>query len=337
MNADTPRGADPRPVATTAAEARPVSDEPRPSGMTQTLAPPVSPEHDPRESFASQRSRISRRRRTNLLMTVVLAAVVGLAIAILLWVLGYVAAQGLKYLGPQFLTQTPPGNPSDGGGGFVNGIIGSLIVVGIAAGIAIPVGIGGAIYLNEFGGLMAKVARFLTDVLVGIPTIVTGAFVYAIWVIHFGFSGLAGSVALTLVMLPLIVRTTEEMLRLVPNELREAGLALGLSKSRTTMSIVLPTAVSGIITGCMLAIARAMGETAPLLLTALGNDLFIETNPTHRMSTLSLQVFGNAITGFRAAQGRAWAGALTLVILVLLFTAIARIAGQRSKVSGGTP
>ena len=136
-------------------------------------------------------------------------------------------------------------------------------------------------------------------------------------------------------MLPLVIRSTEEMLRLVPRELREASFALGASKTRTIMSIVLPTASSGIITGVMLAFARAMGETAPLLLTALGNDLFIELNPTKRMSTLSLQIFGNAITGYKAAQARAWAGALTLVAIVLLFTLAARWIASRSSVGRG--
>lgn len=276
-----------------------------------------------------------RRRRRNLTMTIVLASVMALAIAVLLWVLLYVAAQGFKYLGPQFLFQTPPGNPASGGGGFANGIIGSLIVVGLAAAIAIPLGIAAAVYQNEYGGRIAAVSRFLTDVLVGIPTIVTGAFVYALWVTRFGFSGLAGAIALALVMLPLIIRASEEMLRLVAVDLREASLALGVSRARTIWSIVLPSALSGIITGVMLAIARAMGETAPLLLTALGNDLFVETHPTKRMSTLSLQVFGNAITGFKSAQDRAWAGALTLIILVLAFTVIARLVGRRTTVRGG--
>jgi phosphate transport system permease protein len=195
-----------------------------------------------------------------------------------------------------------------------------------------PVGIAAAIYLVEYGGQLARVTRFLTDILVGVPTIVTGALVYAMWVVFFGFSGIAGGIALGLVMLPLVIRSTEEMLRLVPRELREASLALGASKARTIMSIVLPTASSGIITGVMLAFARAMGETAPLLLTALGNDLFIELNPTKRMSTLSLQIFGNAITGYKAAQARAWAGALTLVAMVLLFTLAARWIASRTSV-----
>lgn len=276
-----------------------------------------------------------RRKATNLVMTTLLAVVMAATIAVLIWVLVYVAGQGLKYLGPEFLTQTPPGNPSAPGGGFVNGIIGSLIVTGIATALSVPIGIAAAIYLVEYGGRLARTARFLADVLVGIPTIVTGAFVYAIWVIFFGFSGIAGGIALGLVMLPLVVRTSEEMLRLVPRELREASLALGITKARTILRVVLPTASSGVITGIMLAIARAMGETAPLLLTALGNDLFIETNPTHRMSTLSLQIFGNAITGFKAAQARAWAGALTLVVLVLLFTIAARLIARRSAIASG--
>jgi phosphate transport system permease protein len=259
-------------------------------------------------------------------MTLVMAGV----LALLLWVLSYVAIKGFKFLGPQFVTQTPPGNPSEAGGGFANGIVGSLIIVGLATAFSVPVGIGAAVYLNEYGrSRAAGIVRFLSDVLVGIPSIVTGAFIYALWVTRYGFSGYAGSMALAIVMLPLIIRASEEMLRLVPDDLREASLALGVTKSRTIMSVVLPAASSGIITGVMLAVARAMGETAPLLLTALGNDLFMETNPGHRMSALSLQIFNNAITGYRTAQARAWAGALTLVGIVLLFTVIARIISRR--------
>ena len=273
-----------------------------------------------------------RRQIINLLMHAVLLLVMMATVGVLVWVLAYVAGQGLKYLGPEFLSQTPPGNPSQPGGGFLNGIIGSLIVTGIATLLSMPVGIAAAIYLVEYGGRLARVTRFLTDILVGVPTIVTGALVYAMWVVFFGFSGIAGGIALGLVMLPLVIRSTEEMLRLVPRELREASLALGASKAGTIMSIVIPTASSGIITGVMLAFARAMGETAPLLLTALGNDLFIELNPTKRMSTLSLQIFSNAITGYKAAQARAWAGALTLVAIVLIFTLAARWIASRTSV-----
>ena len=131
-------------------------------------------------------------------------------------------------------------------------------------------------------------------------------------------------------MFPLVIRASEEMLRLVPNEHRKASLALGTGRAKTTIFVVLPIALSGITTGVMLAVARAMGETAPLLLTALGNDLFLQTNPGERMSTLSLQIFGNAITGFQEAQARAWGGALTLIGIVLVFTVVARLAGRRS-------
>jgi phosphate transport system permease protein len=282
--------------------------------------------------ISSPSSGTARRRAVNLAMTALLTAVMAATLAVLLWVLYYVAKQGLQYLGPEFLTNTPPGNPSQAGGGFLNGIIGSLIIVGIATVMAVPTGVLAAVYIAEFGGPFARVTAFLTDVLVGIPTIVTGAFIYAIWVTHFGFSGFAGSLALALVMLPLVIRTTLEMLRLVPAALREASLALGVTRARTITRVVLPTALAGITTGVMLAVARALGETAPLLLTTLGNDLFTEYNPTKRMSTLSLQIFGNAISGFKAGQARAWAGSLTLVALVLIFTAIARLAGRRSAV-----
>src|SRR6202035_5071432 len=185
--------------------------------------------------------------------------------------------QGFSALSPGFFTSNPPGNPSASGGGFANGSLGSLIVVGLASLISMPIGILAAIYLAEYGrGRWSDSVSFFTDVLIGIPTIVTGAFVYSIWVIHFGFSGFAGSLALAIVMLPLIIRTTTQMLKLVPDDLREGSLALGASKRKTVLRIVLPAALPGIITGLMLAVARAMGETAPLLLTALGNELFTE-------------------------------------------------------------
>ena len=274
---------------------------------------------------------LARRHSKNRFMTVLLTAVMCGVVALLVWVLAYVAIKGVNALDWTFLTDTPPGNPSLAGGGFANGIVGSLVIVGIATAVAVPVGIGAAIYLSEYGGTrFASVVRFLTDVTLGVPTIVIGAFVYAIWVINFGFSGYAGAASLALVMLPLIVRASEEMLRLVPNDLREASLAMGVTRARTTMSIVLPAAASGLITGVMLAVARAMGETAPLLLTTLGNDLFMEHDPGQRMSTLSLQIFGSATAGFPDALARAWAGALTLVGIVLILYVAARLIGRRS-------
>lgn len=273
------------------------------------------------------------RRGRDRAMTVLLAVVAAIAVAVLAWVLIYVAREGLKFLGPVFLTQTPPGNPASAGGGYANGIVGSLIIVGIATLISVPFGVAAAVAMVEYGGRLTAVASFITDVLVGVPTIVTGAFIYAIWVTHFGYSGLAGSLALALVMLPLVIRATAEMLRLVPVTLREASAALGVTRARTIVSVVLPTARAGITTGVFLAVARAMGETAPLLLTALGDNLFMQTNPTQRMSTLSLQIFSDAITGFQAAQARAWAGALTLILIVLLFAIAARLIGRRATLT----
>jgi len=275
----------------------------------------------------ASRGRRTRDRAASALMAVSLLA----TLVPLIWVLAYVAAQGLKYLGPDFLTKTPPGNPSLSGGGFYNGIVGTLEIVGIAFVLAAPVGIGTAVYLVEFGrGRVANLIRFLSDVLVGIPSIVIGAFVYSFWVVRYGFSGFAGSIALAIVMLPIVARSSEEILRLVPDDLREASYALGVPRWRTIVSVVLPSAWAGITTGLMLAVARAAGETAPLLLTALGNDLFTEYNPRKRMTTLSLQIFGNAITGFRKAQSRAWTGALTLIALVLVLTLLARSLAARN-------
>jgi phosphate transport system permease protein len=277
---------------------------------------------------------LRRRRLVNSIMMAVLGATMVVAVAILAWVLVYVAIQGLTYMGPDFIFKTPPGNPGQGGGGFYNGIVGSFIVVGLASVIAIPLGVAAAIYLVEYGhGRFADLVRFFTDVLIGIPTIVTGAFVYALWVIRFGFSGVAGAIALGIVMLPLIIRTTEEILKLVPAGYREGSYALGASRVQTIFAVVLPTALPGITTGIMLAVARAMGETAPLLLTALGNDLFVEYNPAKRMSTLSLQIFGNAISGFKAGQARAWSGALTLIVIVLILTVTARFFAARTRIS----
>ncbi|HUZ23355.1 MAG TPA: phosphate ABC transporter permease PstA [Streptosporangiaceae bacterium] len=291
-------------------------------------APPLTP-RTPRAPLGAGDSSLSRRHARDRAMTVLLAVVMAVTLAVLAWVLVYVAAQGLKYLGPAFFTRTPPGNPAQAGGGYANGIIGSLIVVGIATLISVPVGIAAAIAIIEYGGRLAAATSFVTDVLVGVPSIVTGAFVYALWVTRFGFSGLAGSIALAIIMLPLVIRGTAEMLRLVPVALREASSALGVTRARTIVSVVLPAARAGITTGVMLAVARAMGETAPLLLTTLGNSLFIQANPTQRMSTLSLQIFGDAVTGFQAAQARAWAGALTLILIVLILYIAARLIGRR--------
>jgi phosphate transport system permease protein len=274
---------------------------------------------------------IAARSRADRAASVAMLSAFAFTVGPLVWILAYVGVQGLRALHAGFFVQNPPGSPAVAGGGFFNGIVGTFEIVGMAFAIAAPVGVLGAIYLSEYGrGRMARLVRLATNVLAGVPSIVVGAFVYAVWVVRFGFSGLAGALALAIVMLPLVIRSAEEALRGVPGNLREASFALGAHESRTALQIVLPAAGSGILTGLVLAVARAAGETAPLLLTALGNDLFTQINPTHRMSTLSLQIFNNAITGFRASQERAWAGALTLIGIVLVCTLAARALRARA-------
>ena len=263
------------------------------------------------------------------LMTVLMIAIGGL----LAWILLYVALKGIHALNWGFLTDTPPGNPSDAGGGFYNGIIGSLIIVGLATLAAVPLGIGCAICLNQYaGGRIASMLRLVVDVMLGIPTIVTGAFVYAIWVIYFGFSGYAGALALGLVMVPLIVRATEEMLRIVPNSLREASYALGVSKWRTIVKVVLPTALGGIVTGVVLAIARIIGETAPLLIT-VGVVSSVNTNPFDgRMQNLAVYAFNSYKSPGvppEPSLDRAWTAALVLILIVMILNIAARLIYRR--------
>jgi phosphate transport system permease protein len=212
--------------------------------------------------------------------------------------------------------------------------VGTLLITGFASLIAIPVGILAAIYLTEYGGTsrLARVIRFLSDVMAGVPSIVMGLFIFTVWVVRYQQrSGLAGSLALACLMLPIIIRSSEAMIRLVPNELREASYALGCRRARTVLTVVLPAALPGIVSGCLLAVARAAGETAPLLFTiglTYGTNLSLSGENT----ALSAQIFSNASTSFVAAQQRAWAAALTLIILVLILSVIARIVAARFTV-----
>lgn len=279
-----------------------------------------------------------RRHAKDRLATTLIYSSFLLAAAPLVAILGTVVVKGLKVFNGSFLQHSMRNiNTNKPGGGIYHAMIGTLEQVGIAAVIGIPIGILVAIYLVEYGQRrrLARSISFFIDVMTGVPSIVAGLFVYTAFVLTLGFdrSGFAASLALTILMIPIMVRSTEEMLRLVPNELREGSLALGATRSQTVMRVCIPTALPGIITGAMLAVARAMGETAPLLLTALGNDLFTEYNPAKRMSTLSLQIFDNAVTGFQEGQARAWAGALTLIVIVLIFTFAARFFGRRVRTS----
>jgi phosphate transport system permease protein len=213
-------------------------------------------------------------------------------------------------------------------------IVGTCIITFTATLIAVPLGIAGAIYLNEYGRsrAFARVLRFLANVMAGVPSIVMGLFIYVFWVVPRGVDGLngfSGALALACLMLPIVVRSSEEMLRLVPQNLRDASYALGGSTSRTTLRVVLPKAAPGIISGCLLAIARAAGETAPLIFTigaakATNWSVFGGTN-----TSLSMQIYGNAKESFLTAQQRAWGAALTLIALAFLFTVCARLLSAR--------
>ena len=210
-------------------------------------------------------------------------------------------------------------------------IVGTLVTTGLATLLAVPVGILGAVYLNEYGrqGRLAKSLRFLTDVMTGVPSVIMGVFLYTIWVVPRGLDGrsaVAGALALACLMLPIVVRATEEMLRLVPDNLREASLALGTRTWRTTTSVVLPAALPGITSGCMLAVARAAGETAPLLLT-IGSTRFTNWHLSGVNTALSTQIFSNATQA--GGEDLAWGAALTLIAIVLVFTLSARAVTAR--------
>jgi phosphate transport system permease protein len=217
----------------------------------------------------------------------------------------------------------------ESGGGFAHAIVGTVIIVGLAMAIGVPVGIGAGIYLAEFGGgRVGWLVRFVADTLNGIPSIVIGIFAWT-WIVRPSgkFSAIAGSLALAAILAPIVARTTEEMVRLVPNSLREAALALGYPRWRTSLTVVARTAGAGIITGCLVAVARVAGETAPLLFTALGNQFF-STDVSRAMAALPLQVYVYAIGPYDEWHRQAWAGALVLILLVLILGIVARVVAR---------
>ncbi len=259
------------------------------------------------------------------------AAAIG-AGAVLLLLLGHVTIEGASALSPTLLTSlpTPLGVP---GGGIAHAIAGSMIMVGLACLWGVPLGIGAGVYLSEFAGIRTGgVVRFTADVLSGVPSIVTGIFAYSIVVAPMGsFSGIAGAFALGLITLPIVARTTEEVMRLVPAELREASLALGVPRWRTIASIVLPTASTGVLTGAMLALARVAGETAPLIFTALGNNFF-SLDPSRPMAAVTLTIFQYAIWPYQYLQHQAWAASLLLVAFILLVNVVVRLIARNRGV-----
>ena len=259
-----------------------------------------------------------------LCIVAVLAALLPLVL-----ILFYVLKEGFGALNLAFFTQMPK-PVGELGGGMANAIVGTLILIGLAAAFAVPVGCICGVHLSEYPhSKFSSIVRFAADVLNGVPSIVIGIFAYAIAVLPVKrFSALAGGVALGLLMLPIVVRTTEELLRLVPSGLREGALALGATRSRAVFTVIVPAALPGILTGILVALARVAGETAPLLFTALGNR-FWSTSLTQPIASLTVQVFTYANSAYDDWHRQAWAGAFLLVMMILSLSIMARLAVRR--------
>ena len=276
-------------------------------------------------------ARRSRRSVTNSLMTVLMALAVVAVLIPLVAVLYTVVSKGASVLSFDFLTKDIPIVTRQKGPGIGPAIVGTLLITTVAAVMAVPIGILGAVYLNEYsaGGRFGQIVRFMATVMTGVPSVVMGLFVYITYTLRFKQNAFGGSLALAFLMLPIIIRSTEEMLKLVPNNLREASAALGSRKSRTIVTVVLPAALPGVVSGALLAIARAAGETAPILFVVGATNT---TNPrlfSGVNTALSAQIFTNAQQPFIGAQARAWGAALTLLTLAFAITLIARIITAR--------
>ena len=273
----------------------------------------------------------ARRRATSFVMTGLCGLAVLLALVPVAMILTFVISKGIESLNWDFFTQLPK-PVGETGGGMANAIVGTLTLCGLAATFAVPTGVLSGLYVAEYHGTrFASVVRFAADALNGVPSIVIGIFVYAIAVLPFKqFSALAGGLALGIMMIPMIMRTTEELLRLVPVSLKEGALALGASHTRTVFTVILPAALPGILTGIILAFARIAGETAPLLFTAFSNR-FWNSDVTQPIGSLTVQIYTYALSPYEDWHRQAWAGALVLVMLVLSCSLIARLATRRLK------
>ena len=273
------------------------------------------------------------RRRKNQIATIVMWSAFAAILVPLVFVIFTVIQKGAGAISWQFLSGSPiPANVLPlGVGGMWPAILGTLEITGFAAVVAIPLGVLGAVYISEYGGnrWLARFIAFLADVMTGVPSIVMGLFIFTIWTTHYGYSGMAGSFALACLMLPIVIRSSYEMLKLVPNHLREASYALGATKSRVTLTVVLPSAVGGIVSGALLAVARAAGETAPLLFVIFS----VESTNTNLFSgpntALPTQIFVNALSPYVGAEQRAWGAALTLIALAFILLFVARIVTAR--------
>jgi len=272
------------------------------------------------------------RRTKNRTATVLMWLSFVLVIIPLGFVLYTTIAKGIGIISWQFLTSPiPPQVVPAGIGGIGPAVLGTFLITGLATIIAVPLGVLGAVYLNEYGGRgpLARLIAFMSDVMTGVPSIVMGLFLFSIWVLYFGFSGFAGALALACLMLPIVIRSTDEMLKLVPNPLREGSYALGATKARVTMTVVLPAAIGGIVSGALLAVARAAGETAPLLFTILtvttaNPNVFSGPN-----TAIPAQIFANATSPYTGAQARAWGAALTLIVIAFVLMIAARFVTAR--------
>jgi phosphate transport system permease protein len=276
----------------------------------------------------TQRS-IRRRRIRSAIMVALMYVAAAIAVVPLIAIVVHLLVHGVASLNVDFFTKMEKA-PGEAGGGVAHAIVGTLILIAIAGVVGLPVGIGAGLYLaDKRTNFLATMVRFLADVLNGLPSIVMGIFAWELLVRPVRhFSALAGGIALGAMMIPMITRTTEEMVRLVPISLREAALALGYSRWRTSLSIVLRTALGGIVTGALVAMARVAGETAPLLFTALGNQ-FWSTSLRAPIAALPLQIFNYAISPYDEWHAQAWAAALVLVGIVLVISLIARVATRR--------
>jgi phosphate transport system permease protein len=285
---------------------------------------------DALERYGAARSQHRSRTLVSSVMTTLTAACAFFVVALLILILGYIAWRGLSAINLQFLTSTP--KPVGEGGGIGNAITGTLLLLLISSVVGMPVGIATGVYLAEFGSnAFGSLVRFVTDTLTGVPSIVVGVFAYTLLVLPMKhFSTLAGGVALALIMIPIVARTTEEMIRLVPNSMREGALALGAPQWRVTLGVVLPAASSGIATGAMLAIARVSGETAPLLFTAFGSRFFT-FYLDQPIASLTVQIYNYAISPYDEWHAQAWAATLVLMTLILSINIAVRFFTRQRK------
>ena len=265
-------------------------------------------------------------------MYVVCILYTAIILTLLVLVTGYLVSIGLKSISWEFFTQVPSGDVTNPGG-MKHAIAGTAFLIGLASLIGIPIGMLCGVYLSEYdtGSWLAAPVRFVSDVLAGVPSIVVGILGYELVVVPLGhYNGWAGALALAFIMIPIVCRTTEEMLRLVPGSYREASIALGATKSRTILRVVIPSATGSIVTGIMLAIARVAGETAPLLFTALGSR-FVETNPSNPFPSLTVQIYTYATGPYQVQKQQAWAGILVLISLIFCLNVAIRFATRGKR------